>query len=113
MFGGSFSEQQLYSSKCFLMAIKESHDCLREAARHRSEQELSKTAVNRLLEAKRQGLVEFQDGKVVKGKSTVAQSLVFASIQAALTKSFTGFEKSGDYQTAKSELEKAVTEIGK
>ena len=113
MFGGSFSEEQLYSAKGFLTALKDSHDCMREAARHRAEQELQKTAASRLLAAYKAGHVEFREGHVVKGKIAGGNSLATASIQAALSKAFAGFERAGDYETAKRELEKSVIEIGK
>ena len=67
MFGGSFSEEQLYSSKCFLLALKDSHDCLREVSRHKAEEELYRMTATRLLQAKKTGLVDFKDGHVVKG----------------------------------------------
>ena len=113
MFGGSFSEEQLYSAKGFLVALKDSHDCLREAARHRAEQELHKTAATRLLAAQKAGQVEFRDGHVVKGKAGSGGGLAAASLQASLSKAFGGFERAGDYETAKRELEKSVIEIGK
>lgn len=67
MYGGSFSEEQLYSAKSFLTALKDSHNCIREAARHRADEEMYAQAAQKLLQAQKKGLVEFKNGHVVHG----------------------------------------------
>lgn len=60
-------EEHLYSSKNFLLALRDAHECLRGAAKFRAEDQAYKDSASRLLNSKNEGLVEFKDGHVVKG----------------------------------------------
>jgi len=109
MYGGSFSEEQLYSAKAYLLAVKDAHECLREAARLRGEEEAYKYAATTLLAAKTRGAVEFKDGHVVRSKLWEQGSWgkVNASLKGAWEKGLSAFEKAGSYAEARDALDGA------
>lgn len=118
MYGGSFSEEQVYSAKSFLSALRDSHNCLREASRHRAEEEMYAQAAQKLLQAQKKGLVEFKDGHVVQGGAWKASDLskLTANIRyhcelyrSTADKHLADFDRAQNYAAVKEALNKAVS----
>ena len=64
----SFSDSQLYSSKLFLKSLKDSYDCLKEAAERRAYDQFYTHAVQRIVDAKRLEQVPTQYPEIALNK---------------------------------------------